>query len=214
VSLIFTLIALALLALSAIALVRSVDTATLVMGNLGFKQDATSAGSKSTESAVTWLQANYANLTADMRILGYYSSSLDNLDATGAAHDNTMAIVDWDLDGCASAAAGTYNGTCLQPSPSVDITDSTGRTIGSSNYLVARLCSAPGSPNGRDATGNLIVCSQPPTVGTSTSESRNRIDQKSPNRPDVATAGPYFRIVVRTLGGRNTVSYTETIVHF
>ena len=27
-------------------------------------------------------------------------------------------------------------------------------------------------------------------------------------------SGPYYRIVVRVLGARNTASYTETIVHF
>ena len=29
-----------------------------------------------------------------------------------------------------------------------------------------------------------------------------------------AVAGPYFRIIVRIEGPRNTVSYTESLVHF
>jgi type IV pilus assembly protein PilX len=29
-----------------------------------------------------------------------------------------------------------------------------------------------------------------------------------------SSAGPYFRIIVRVQGARNTVSFTETIVHF
>ncbi len=33
-------------------------------------------------------------------------------------------------------------------------------------------------------------------------------------RTMIATAAPYFRIVVRSVGARNAVSFTETIVHF
>ena len=29
-----------------------------------------------------------------------------------------------------------------------------------------------------------------------------------------AGGGPYYRILVRAVGGRGTVSYTETVVHF
>jgi hypothetical protein len=54
----------------------------------------------------------------------------------------------------------------------------------------------------------------PPTAGTSTSAGRGAIDVKNPFRPDVKVVGPYFRIVVRAKGGRDTVSFTETIVHF
>ena len=45
-SLVFALLALAALSLAGIALVRSVNTSSLVIGNLGFKQGATAAGSR------------------------------------------------------------------------------------------------------------------------------------------------------------------------
>ena len=41
VSLLFALMALAAMLLAAVALVRSVDSGALVLGNLGFKQEAT-----------------------------------------------------------------------------------------------------------------------------------------------------------------------------
>jgi len=50
-SLIFALLALVALSLGAVALIRSVDGGTLVLGNLGFKQDATVSTEKATESA-------------------------------------------------------------------------------------------------------------------------------------------------------------------
>ena len=55
VSLIFALLALGAMLLAAVALVRAVDSGALVLGNLGFKQDATSAADRATEYARTCL---------------------------------------------------------------------------------------------------------------------------------------------------------------
>lgn len=218
VSLIFTLIALVLLMLTSIALVRSVDTATLVMGNLGFKQDTTNRGSSSTsgaELAIKWITDNSANLNNTQANLGYYATSLDDLDPTGSARDSALAAVNWESNDCADLVKGTtYNGTCMNPSQPVDVLDKSGNKIGSANYLIARLCSADGDPNGRDASGNVIVCSKPTSASTSDGQGRGSVDSKSYMRLGTTTVGPYFRIVVRVQDLRNTVSFTETIVHF
>jgi len=57
-SLLFALMALVVIGLASVAVVRSVDTSSLVIGNLCFKQDATAASAQMTEQALTWLQAN------------------------------------------------------------------------------------------------------------------------------------------------------------
>ena len=81
VSLIFALLALGAMLLAAVALVRAVDSGALVLGNLGFKQDATSAADRAAEYARTCLNggggcAVIANLNADGAIgTGYYASS-------------------------------------------------------------------------------------------------------------------------------------------
>lgn len=49
----FALISLLAIMLAAVALVRSVDTSTIIAGNLAFKQSATSSGDAGTETAVT-----------------------------------------------------------------------------------------------------------------------------------------------------------------
>ena len=56
-SMLFALMALVILGLGAVALTRSVDTGTLIMGNLGFKQDTLAASSSGAEQAIAWLQA-------------------------------------------------------------------------------------------------------------------------------------------------------------
>ncbi len=47
----FALLALAAMSLAAVALVRSVDGGSLVIGNLGFKQDTTRAADRAAELA-------------------------------------------------------------------------------------------------------------------------------------------------------------------
>ena len=70
-----TLIALAALMISAVALVRSVDTATIIAGNLAFKQSATSSGDLGIRRAMTALAAiPTANLINHNPTIGYYAA--------------------------------------------------------------------------------------------------------------------------------------------
>ena len=76
VSLLFALLALAAISLAAVALVRSVDSGSLLIGNLSFKQDATAAADRATDVARAWLMAPGQNLVADSAGgVGYYAAS-------------------------------------------------------------------------------------------------------------------------------------------
>ena len=98
-SLLFALMAMVVLSLAAVALVRSVDTGALVIGNLGFKQDALAAGSIGTEAAITWLQANAGTaLDIDNQAKGYSSVAITALDAADGVAAAAVA-----LRQCASA---------------------------------------------------------------------------------------------------------------
>jgi len=61
----FALIALLAISLAAVALIRSVDTSTMIAGNLAFKQTATTSADAGLENAIAWLNttqtANSAN---------------------------------------------------------------------------------------------------------------------------------------------------------
>ena len=50
------------LSVASVALIRSVDTGTLVLGNLGFKQETTAQADQGTQAAIAWLTANTASL--------------------------------------------------------------------------------------------------------------------------------------------------------
>lgn len=215
VSLLFALLALVALSLATLALVRSVDTGALVLGNIGFKQDATVVGDQATREAIAWLKANAASLNNDAPASGYYASTRDMkadktkdapVDVTGQQQtDPTRKLVDWSDEQdkkCPYAAAGTF-ATCELASVKA------ATVAGSSNvrYVIFRLCANPGDPS--DEINNS--CAQPLAGGKSAS-GRGLIDYSTPRFS--STGGPYYRIVVRVLGARNTTGFTETIVNF
>lgn len=204
VSMLFALMTLAALSLAAVALVRSVDSGSLVAGNLGFKQDATAASARASELAIKYLKDNVAGtvLEQDVPAQGYYAASLDGLDVTGGATTsaNKLALVDWNADGCKYVVAANFNGTCKQAAPEDTVNGNKVR------WIITRLCSAAGPVE----AGN--PCARPKSVSTTTASERGEL--ASGGRITSSVASPYYRVVVRTQGGRNTVSYTETIVHF
>ena len=80
-SLIYAMLALAVLALATVALIRSVSTGAVVAGNLGFQQEATAAADQAVRQAIASLGARLAaastGLDADGVIAGYYASTDD-----------------------------------------------------------------------------------------------------------------------------------------
>jgi Tfp pilus assembly protein PilX len=202
-SLLFTLMALVVLAFGAVALTRSVDTGTLIMGNLGFKQDAVVSASSATEEALGWLQTNVAGSVLDANIpdKGYYASSIDKLDPTGThtSAANKLPLVNWDGD-CNGAALGTF--------ANCDVLPFTGTSVNGNKvqWVITRLCDNVGAPSGTN------LCVRPAASSTSTALERGELQPGG--RISAGIASPYFRVIVRVEGPRNTVSFTETLVHF
>lgn len=204
-SLIYALLALVALSLAAVALVRSVDSGVLVIGNLGFKQDATLTAEQASEQAINWLWANRAGVTLHndgAAGSGYFASSLDALDATGVSTNAGRAVVDWAGDGCASYAAGSY-GVCLPASGELTVNEGN-----RARYVIARLCSSAGSPS-----STSVDCAAPLPLTGSLGANRSEVSY-SAGRLTATISAQYYRVVVRTRGPRNTVGFTETIVHF
>ncbi|WP_399680918.1 hypothetical protein [Xenophilus sp.] len=218
VSLIFALIALVSLALATLALVRSIDSGALVLGNVGFKQDATVAADQASREAVAWLKTNVASLEEDIAASGYYASTKElnaddrttPVDVTGQQYVGNAArkLIDWgsgssDPDReCRYAPTGSYASCTLK--------SASGGTVNGNElrYTIFRLCSKPGSAS--DTVNNN--CAKP-LGSTGGASGRGALAYGSHARFE-APSGPYYRIVVRARGARNTVSFTETIVSF
>lgn len=205
-SLLFSLLALAALSLAGVALVRSVNTSAQVIGNLGFKQDATSVAGSATEAAIVVLQTPATllastTLDADSPVDGYYATSLELLDPSGrrSSAATPLAGVDWDGTNCADVVAAS---SCLQASPPVVANGIT------SQFLISRLCQGVGPLSG------INICAKPAAASLSDAVQRGEVRVGTELRPSKLVTSPFYRIIVRTKGLRNTVSFTETIVHF
>lgn len=203
ISLLFALMALVILGFGAVALTRSVDTSTLVMGNLSFRQDAVTASSSGAEQAMKWLDANQGGnkLDADDVNKGYYARSLDKLDPVGTRtnKDNPLPVVNWDGK-CMGLASSAYSTCAVNPQTGTNVN---GNKV---QYVITRLCDTIGAPSGAN------LCLRP--AGTTTGSAKDRGELQPGGRLSSGQASPYYRIIVRVEGPRNTVSYTESLVHF
>lgn len=203
ISLLIVLIALVLMSLAAVGLIRMVDTGNLIVGNLAFKQSTTAVADRASEQAITWLAANTTGATLNTTnvALGYYATSLVELDVTGKSTSSTRVLADWNDDNCAYATSGTF-ASCISPSAEASAGGFTTR------YVITRLCKTAGDPND---TSNS--CVRPLSNSAGASPAKNSPDYTNYIRFGT-TSGPYFRIVARSEGPQSTLSYTETYVHF
>lgn len=203
-SLLFALLTLGAMSLAAVALVRSVDTASLLAGNLGFKQASLAVTGQAAEAAIGSLVSlrSASKLGGEEPGEGYYPIVYENLDATNKrTTEVARAVVDWDNDGC--AYAGGVFAQCLESKAVGAIAGNNAR------YVVMRMCTGTGASN---ASGN--ACAKPITSVLNEGAGRGAFGYPSGRNPALIDPGPYYRIVVRTVGARNTVTYAETIVHF
>jgi type IV pilus assembly protein PilX len=180
------LIALVTIMLAAVALMRSVDTATVISGNLAFKQAATASADGGLESALAWLKTTAAGNTTDPFVTlahpfnqttaatpGYYSSADPTLNLTAAATWTTSA----------SADAGT---------------DPSGNAM---RYIIQRMCR---TPNQVLSNSNCLF-----------SDAESDTNTKNTGDPTAVTGGkhPIYRVTVRAIGPRSTASYIQAFIY-
>lgn len=188
----FTLVALLVMSLAAVALIRSVDTSTMIAGNLAFKQATTSSADAGIETAMEWLDLQSTGsaglnviidtthpFNSDDTANGYYSSVDPALDLTDAAD------FDWETDAIVA--------------PDVD-----GNEI---RYVIHRMCRVANQLPRED------IC-----LFSTAAEDQNGQDIPLPQHictgdtcPDQGQS-PLMRITARALGPRSSVSYVQAFV--
>jgi Tfp pilus assembly protein PilX len=127
------LIVLVAMVLAAVTLIRSVDTATMVAGNLTLKQSATHAADEGVRQGFFWLRntviASPASLNSSIPASGYFSTQ-------HADDPNWNPASNWPTGSAVSLP-----------------TDAGGNTV---SYVIHRLCTLPGlsynAPNQQCAT--------------------------------------------------------------
>lgn len=195
------LIVLVAMTLAGIALIRSVDTTTLIAGNLGFQQSAMHSGDIGAENAIAWLQTNSTgtNLQNDIKTSGYFAEGIGNPGSSSPGANQTWdqywtTVLDPSPVSTPVASAVNSNNVWTLPTDPV-----TGNTV---SYVIHRLCRYAGDPTSPN-TGCAV--SQASVVSTGSSKGTGVIGLQYANQY-------YYRITSRITGPRNTVSYVQTII--
>lgn len=189
--LMIALIVLVAMTLAGLGMIRSIDTGTMVAGNIGFRESAVASGDTGIEAARTWLMANINSLDSDQIASGYYSTRQDNLDFTGNMTAGGTDGVDWGGSDPSQPVKAFDAGTAL---------DSTGNHV---YYLIQRMCSIPGSINA------------PAQSCTTISQNGLGSTQSAPEYSSyglAVTNEVYYRVTSRVDGPKNTVSYVQAVI--
>lgn len=181
--LIVALVVLVAMSLGGVAIMRSVDTATLIAGNIAFKQRSLQGADIGLETAIKWISDNRTNLNADNPGAAYFSSI--SAGGTRFAWEN---VASWS----GSRLVGT---------------DVAGNEV---RYVIHRMCIRPGeAPNaalqmcGTDIGSTTGVAYAAPTEGSSNVGGSSAYT--TPPRL-------YLRVTVRSAGPRNAVSFAQAMV--
>ncbi|WP_051293549.1 pilus assembly PilX family protein [Pseudoduganella violaceinigra] len=189
-----TLIVLVAMTLAGIAVMRSLDTASVIAGNMAFKQSATASGDFGVEAAITWLAAQNKNKANPLYIdganatgTGYYATRQDTLDMTGNNTAGSTDNMDWD------------NAARARTLPA----DSAGNVV---SYVIHRMCNNAGTPD-------AVSCSMEQT--SRSGSSKGIVRQMMTYQPNAWTElanRVYYRVTARITGPRNTTSYVQVVV--
>lgn len=184
------LIALLVMSLAAVALIRSVDTNTVIAGNLALKQSTLVSAERGNEAALSWIRsridANPAALDINVPGEGYYATfdvNGDGIIDTNDGNAGVMALLD------ASGIQETAN-------------DGQGNAI---QYIVQRMCIGQVTPSAEKCMlgSQEVEGNTQGDLDYSGAEPLNILTQKS----------PIYRVTVKVTGPKNTISYTQSYLY-
>jgi Tfp pilus assembly protein PilX len=177
------LIVLVAMSLAGLALMRSVDSGTLIASNLAFRQNATHSGDVGIEQARTWL-------------MGQPGPSLYN-------HQTNVAyFAHW---------ASNINLLGTDPDPAKNFNWNDGRIVSgmptgyTARYVIHRLCEDTGNP------ASITCVKQSASGGLSSGGPKGLVAHGA--RPMTVETNALYRITVRTVGPRNTVSIVQAVAY-
>ena len=185
--LIIALIVLVAMTLAGIATMRSVDTATVMAGNIAFRQSAVNAADQGVQAGYLWLSANLtsANLDSDNNNSG--AASLGYFSNASPDEPNWHDPVVWDN-------AAKLNGGAA---------DAAGNKVW---YRIERMCPLKDTP--ANAANNS--CGSTPDPGAVSREGQDHFRQigRDIGKPPAI----HYRVTAKAEGPRKSVSIVQTML--
>src|SRR5947207_6398717 len=192
VTLFIALIVLVAMTMAAVAMMRSVDTATVVAGNIGFRQSAVNAADQGVQAAYAWLGAAFKTpaINDDDAANGYFSSV-----TAGEAPDWYTNSASW---------ANAFNLALSCPATGAN-TDCAGNTV---SYVIHRMCPVANCAPNATCAGVTNICGQ---TLSSTAVSGEGVEQGAVNFFTTPPA-THYRVTVRSTGPRAQLAYRQTML--
>jgi Tfp pilus assembly protein PilX len=198
--LLFSLVALIVLLIAAVALMRSFNTSLFMSGNIAFKRDLQNQGERAIDQAMTSFRAgglldNDGARSAD-RADSNYSATMLPANVQGIPADLV-------LSNAAFAAKWTV--------PDIDLPDQ-GVKI---RYVIDRMSSAGGSCGSLGPNVCIMAGNKAPAGGSS-SQIQNATRTVAPVAPGgaggkgVSLGTPVYRLTVRVIGPRDTQAFFQS----
>ena len=194
VTMLFGLIALAIMMIGAVAMIRSMNTSLFNAGNLGFKRDLTNQAERGMADAMGILVGGALSTEAARQA----SSTAQNYSAT-MLPSNAQGLPDALITDAAFAAVAT--------APDISVAEQ-GVSV---RYVIDRLCTATGVPS----TANCSMSDDLVPLGSSSSES-DRAEDPPGGAAAAGGVGPavtrrvVYRVSVRVSGPRSTQAFFQT----
>ena len=190
VTMLFGLIALAIMMIGAAAMVRSMNTSMLMAGNLGFKRDLTNQAERATATVMTLMNSGALNTEAlrqSSAVPRNYSANILPTNAQGIPN----VLVDDSTFTTKGAAAND-----------ISVTDQ-GVVL---RYVIDRLCVNAGA-----ADGTHCMMSEPGAPsGGGPSNTPRADDSAALGGGGVIPRQTVYRLSIRVSGPRNTQAYFQT----
>ena len=190
VTMLFGLIALAIMMMGAAAMVRSMNTSMMMAGNLGFKRDLTNQAERATATVMTLMNSGALNSEVARQsatVASNYSASILPTNAQGVP----TALVD---DGTFGAMGAVANDIAVADQGVV------------LRYLIDRLCVNAGVADG----GHCTMSDLGSPVGGSAAETLRADASSASGGGGVLPRQTVYRLSIRVSGPRNTQAYFQT----
>jgi len=185
VTLIIALIVLVAMTLAGVAMMRSVDTGTIVVGNIAFRQSSVHSADQGLQAGYSFISANAGTTTLynDDNVIGVSSKGYFSSTPANERSDWFMDNNKWTNAGAVNAGAADVSGNVVY-------------------YMIHRLCKDPNVAN------TSTTCAATPDNTAITGEG---IDASSANyftRPPAT----HYRITAKSVGPRNSITFVQTLI--
>lgn len=204
-----TLVIMVIMSIAGLALLRAVDNSTLVAGNIGYKQAAIISADSAIKAATDWMLITAATRDIDSPADGFYAT---NFGANPDANKDNPIPFDWTGQNTPTATSDDVawgDGTnASAPTKGKRVGTTMDISGNSAYYVINRLCDQTGSSNATGPSAIRCATSNSQVAATGSTTAATAYGQK----PLTTITQVYYRITIKVVGPKNTVSYAQAFV--